>query len=291
MHPRLEGRRRDDLIERHRQFEAILLREKRIDIEHAQFIEGRVLHLQDNVFKRQIFALFPGILENIGDQHMLAIAHRFDIDPDQREQGGHNTADTLTVDFFIACPTFAGRLQRIQNTDRQSGVRAGRINAELRSAFHGSNAARHNTPTAKAVAPLLRHILRIFGRLHTGAASIIHIDPRREIFRAQFGKGQKQVSDVAFRIDHDRRNIIEHGFFKQRDTQAGFTAARHANDDRMSRQVARIIIHHFIVKFVRIGVIAPPHVKGGGRFNKRHIRWPLLKDLPNLIITFLEQIF
>ena len=77
--PGLEGRRSQDVIEQHRQAETVLLGEEGVDIEHAQLWEGRRLGLQDQLAQVQVFALAPGVLEDVGEQDVLARAHRVDI--------------------------------------------------------------------------------------------------------------------------------------------------------------------------------------------------------------------
>ena len=59
--PGAEARRRQQLIELHRQREAILRREERLEIEHADLRDRRRLHLRDQRRQVEIAAGAPAL--------------------------------------------------------------------------------------------------------------------------------------------------------------------------------------------------------------------------------------
>jgi len=133
LHPALEAGRSDDVVQFHRQGEAVLFGEERVHVEDAQPGEGRLLHLEDHVFQRQVLAAPPGVLEEVGDQHVLAVFDRLDGAPDQCQQRGDDAADLLAVELVIVCSPAVWRgLHRVEDADRQAGIGAGRVDAEAR---------------------------------------------------------------------------------------------------------------------------------------------------------------
>jgi len=125
-------------------------------------------------------------------------------------------------------------------------------------------------PASQALAPLRRHLLRVFVRFQPGVARIVEIDPGREVRRAQRGEGQQQVGDVALGVNDDGRDVVQHRLFEQGDAQAGLAAAGHAQHDGVRGQVARIIVDDLVGWLVRRRIESPAQVKGGGSFDKRH---------------------
>ena len=109
--PGLKRRSRQDVIQQHRQLEALFLREKSVHLENAQLGKRRRLGLQDQFTQVQISTFLPGVFENIGEQDVLARAHWIDIlQPDQSQQGGHGAGDLLAQHLAIALPWHLGRL-------------------------------------------------------------------------------------------------------------------------------------------------------------------------------------
>ena len=59
--------------------------------------------------------------------------------------------------------------------------------------------------------------------------------------RPELRKGEEEVPDIALRVDRQRRNSIQRGFFEQGEAEAGLAAARHPENHGMRSQVARIV--------------------------------------------------
>jgi hypothetical protein len=50
-----------------------------------------------------------------------------------------------------------------------------------------------------------------------------------------------QVAEIALRIDRERGNAVDRGFFEQREAEARLAAAGHADADRVRRQILRVV--------------------------------------------------
>jgi hypothetical protein len=74
-------------------------------------------------------------------------------------------------------------------------------------------------------------------------ASFILIDPGTKLFGRERRERQQQIAEIPLRIDHQRRNAIDCRFLQQIDTQAGLTAARHPDTDRVRHQIFRVVQH------------------------------------------------
>jgi len=259
------------VVQLHRQAEALFFGEEGVDVEHAELAERRFLYLEDHVFERQVLPAPPGVLEDVGDQHVLAVFDRLDVLADQRQQRGDDPADLLAVELVVArLPAPVRRAHSVHDADRQAGVGAGRVDAEMSVLLEGGDALRGDIPACQPIAPFLGDFHRVVVDLQPGAARIVDVDPRREIFRLQVREGQQQVGNVALRIDNDRGDVVQHGLFEQRDAQAGLAAAGHADDDGVRCQVARVIIDHLVDHAAGGGVEAAAKVKRGGSFDKWH---------------------
>ena len=98
----------------------------------------------------------------------------------------------------------------------------------------------------------IAHVLDV-GSLDSGLPYMVleYLDGRdlASVLQAQ---GPLPVSDVADYLLGSRccvfvcNDAIENCFFKQVNTESGFTAACHAQDNRMGGQVTRVIVDHFI---------------------------------------------
>ncbi len=65
LNPGLERGRGDNIVQVDRQFVAVFFRHEVINRDSPQLLEGRLLHLPDNLFQGQVDALAPGILKDI----------------------------------------------------------------------------------------------------------------------------------------------------------------------------------------------------------------------------------
>ena len=68
------------------------------------------------------------------------------------------------------------------------------------------------------------------------ARRVVFVDPRTEVVRAQVREGQRQVRQIAFRIDDDDGDGVDGSFFDHRN-EARFVAARHADAQRVRDEI------------------------------------------------------
>ncbi len=269
--PRAEGRRRDDAVERHRQGEALLLREVLIQGEHAQLLEWRLLYLDDDVFQGEVFARPPVVLEDVGEQHMLRVLDRLGGHPGQGEDRGDHARNLLAQGLLVALKAAARRAQRGQDADRQARRRAGGVERNVRRAAEPLHPLRGDAPVRQAVLPLVGFLGGVGGHVAALADRLVLVNPRFEGFRVEAWEVQQQVADVTFGVNDDRRDAIQDGFLEQGDAQAGLAAAGHAQDQTVGGQVARIVIDHLILDdLIRLGLIEAPDVEVGRCINKGH---------------------
>ena len=96
---------------------------------------------------------------------------------------------------------------------------------------------------------------------HAFSSRIVVIDPGLEIFGFHIGKLQQQIGDVPFRIDHDRRNMVQRSLFKKSDAESGFSTSCHADAECMRCQIARVVMNRLFKALSGFGVIFSPEVK------------------------------
>src|SRR5215217_9647362 len=78
-HPACETRRREKVVERHRELETIVSREERIKIHHSDLREWRRLDFLNEGRDVEIAPVGPLLLENIREENVFATAHRIGI--------------------------------------------------------------------------------------------------------------------------------------------------------------------------------------------------------------------
>jgi hypothetical protein len=73
------------------------------------------------------------------------------------------------------------------------------------------------------------------------ASGLAFVDPRPKILFGEIGKRQKQVAEIAFGVDGDRRDSVDCGLLEKRDAKAGLPASGHADADSVRGQVPRVV--------------------------------------------------
>ena len=173
---------------------------------------------------------------------MLNIFGGLGVAPNQRQERRHRAKNPLAVAFFVDLEALTRRTQRRQNTDWQARIAAGGVDAVLRGQLEPLQAVWDDAPALQAIAPTAGDFCCVLFFRLSGALRVIFVDPVIEVLRLQVWEGQQQVGDVAFGVNDDSRDVVNHCFFKQVDAQPRFAAACHANDHRMGGEVARVII-------------------------------------------------
>ena len=220
--PGLEGRGGQDVVKQHGQLETILLWEKGVDVKNAQLGKGRGLGLHDQLAQVQVFAFAPGVLEDVGEQDVLARAHGvYILHAHQPQQRGDGAGDLLAQQLAVALPGDGRGFERGQDADGDAGIGAGGVDGKVGSVLEGQDAVRADIPACQAVFPALGGF---GGGLLDGlafAARLVGIDPGLEVLRQQVGEVQQQVGEIALGVNQQSGHAVQGGLFQHTDAQAG----------------------------------------------------------------------
>src|SRR5205085_11136640 len=93
--PAGERRRRDEAIQLHRQSEAVLLREERVEIDDAELAQRGLLYLRDQRSQIEIGAHVPCVGNKVGQQDVFAAREWIAVDVDEIEEARHETIDLV----------------------------------------------------------------------------------------------------------------------------------------------------------------------------------------------------
>ncbi len=177
---------------------------------------------------------------------MLATQHRIGLDAEQAEQAADRGADAFLQCARVGQCVRIRRREGTQDRQRAAGLGARRVDRDVGGRLESRDAFAVLVPVGESLAPVLGRLGRVRRRLEPFARGFAGIDPGREVLGAQFRERQQQVGDVAFRVDHNRRDAVERGFLEQRQAQAGLAAAGHADADGVGGQVARVVEQVFV---------------------------------------------
>ena len=236
-----ETGRGEQVVQRDDQTVALAGGKKLPDREHADFVEGRLLHRGDQAGEVGGLAVFPGLMEDGGEQAEFAALQGVGIDAEEAEQAGGCALDPLGEEFGVVGHFGGRRLERSQDGERDPRVAARRVNGDLALFAQGRNALRRLAPLRKAVLPFFRLGSREFGGRDPGFAGIFLIDPRNKVLARHVGKGEQKIAQVSLRVDDECRNAIHGGLFQKGKAKTRFAAASHADAHPVGGQVARII--------------------------------------------------
>ena len=104
-----------------RQLRAVGGREELVELEHAELADRRLLDHPDERRQVERRAGRPRVLDEVGQQDVLAAGQRVGVDADEAEQAGHVALDLVADDLGVV-----GRrhLQRADDVERHARLRA-----------------------------------------------------------------------------------------------------------------------------------------------------------------------
>ncbi len=198
LHPGAERGRGEQPVDAHRELPAVLLREKSIQLDHAQLAHRRGHDLADKHREVEALPLVPGVFDQVGEQDVLAAADRVAGDADEREQARHKPLDLIPHDLDAA-----RRLRGLEGADdihRHAGRRSGGVQRELGLLPQRLHPLRQDPPRRQPVAPRLRCPVgeRLGG--FAGFLGLLLAHPRQKIGPRQLRKRKQQVAHVALRV-------------------------------------------------------------------------------------------
>ena len=196
-----ETGRGEQVVQRDDQTVALAGGKKLPDREHADFVEWRLLHRGDQAGEVGGLTVFPGLMEDGGEQAEFAALQGVGIDAEEAEQAGGCALDPLGEEFGVVGHFGGRRLERSQDGERDPRVAARRVNGDLALFAQGRNALRRLAPLRKAVLPFFRLGSREFDGGDAGLAGIFFIDPRDKVLARHVGKGEQKIAQVSLRVD------------------------------------------------------------------------------------------
>ena len=146
LEPHREIGRREQAIEIRREPEAIGGREERVELEHADALDRRRLHLPDERGEIERLLLLPGLGEQRRHQDVLAAATRLGVDARERQHARRGRRRTLGEELRVGDDRRAGRLERPQDRQRPRRAAARRVDREVRRLLAGGRCGRASVP-------------------------------------------------------------------------------------------------------------------------------------------------
>ena len=215
--PGRECRRSDEAVQLQRELCALLGREERVHLEDAELADRRRLDLAEQGAEVEALARAPRMLDQVGEQHVLAARERVGLDPDQAEQAGHRPLDLVAERLRLALPRERGRVQRADDVQGHAGLRAGGVDGELGRFAKRPDPVGADALSLEAFAPGRRRLGREFVEREALAARVVLVHPGAEAGRVELREGQQQVAHVALRVEHEAWNPRQQDLFDQID--------------------------------------------------------------------------
>ena len=185
---------------------------------------------------------------------MVAALDRVGIAAEQRKQARHHRAHAVAQRGGVGQKFRRRRRERAQHGERQAGLGARRIDVDVHRVTEARDAVRLLLPFGEALAPGVGGLGGEVLDAQALARGVGGVDPGLEVRRAQLREGEHQVAEVALGVDADRRHAVDRGFLEQREAETRLAAARHADADRVCRQVLGVIKDEVVLERVRARV-------------------------------------
>ena len=268
LEPDAESRRGEQVVDRHRELEAVLGRVEGLDVEHADLFEGRFLDRADEAREIEGVSLAPRRIDDRRQQDVLAALQGIRCDADEPEQARNGGRNAVARRDLIA--SLRWRREGPEYRQRQARRAAGRVDGDVDGITEAADAVAVFAPFGESVLPGLGGFRRERLWRRGLAAGLRRIDPRLELGGREARKGQHQVCDVALGVDHERRNAIERGLLEDRNAKARLAAAGHADAHGVRRQVPRVVHQGLAGERVFRGVVAAADVESAQFFEVGH---------------------
>ena len=232
--PRGERRRRQQAVQLHRQRRAVGGWEELVELEHAELADRRLLDHADERRQVERGARRPRVLDQVGEQDVLAARQRVGVDADEAEQP-RGVALDLVADHLEVVRRRC--LQRPDDVDRHARLRPGRVDREVRRPAQRRDLLGPVAPAGQAVAPGRGLLLgELVGR-HAGRLGLGLVDPRPERRRREVRERQAQVGQITLRVDQQGRQPGRQHLLDEHHAEARLAGAGHADDDAVGREV------------------------------------------------------
>src|SRR5262249_53930016 len=120
--------------------------------------------------------------------------------------------------------------------------------------------------------PALGRRRRLLAERAAGAPRLVRVDPGLEVRRPELREGEREVPEIALRVDGDGGDAVDRGLLEERDPEPGLAAAGHADADRVGREVARLEEVGLFGRGALRGVVATAEVEEAELLEVPHAR-------------------
>jgi hypothetical protein len=246
LEPHGEVRRRKQSIQIGREGEAIRRGEKAVELQDANALERRVLHLCDE--RRQVERALgaPRFAEQRRDENVLARAQRFGVDAGERQHARRRRRRARGQQLEVVLHCRGRRLERPQDGERPRRTAARCVDGELRRGSQARDAFGTLSPFRESGFPLLRFAFGVCVDAEVLKPCLVGVGPRREVGGLKIRKRQQQIRKIALGIHGDHRQAVDRRFFDEADAQTSLAAAGHPQDDRMRYEIGGIVEHRSV---------------------------------------------
>ena len=184
--PLLEPGRGQQAVEPHRELEALLRREERLEIEDADLVEGRRLDLLDERSPDRDRGRPPRPPPNSAGRSVCSRLRGGRLDAGERQHARCRCWRPVRRAARCRSRTLRRRGKRAEDRDRHAGAAAGRVDGEVGGVAQPLDARRRPGPSRRA---LPSSVAACCGGERIGAtaraARFVFVDPRAEVLAAE----------------------------------------------------------------------------------------------------------
>ena len=260
-HPRAERRRGEQAVEPHGERGAVLLREELVEVEHAELAQRRGLDQADQRGQVEAGAAAPGVVDQVGQQDVLAAGQRVGVDADEAEQATDEAVDLVADRLGVAGVGRGG--ERADDVQPDPAARPRRVDRQRRGVAQRADRRPAHAPVAEALGPQRGLVGGEVGDRLAGALGVAGVDPRLEVGRGERRERQAQVGEVALRVDQEDGHAGGEHRLDEHHAETGLARPGHPDDHPVGGQVARRQVDESIGALVRRRVDVAAHEEVG----------------------------
>jgi hypothetical protein len=219
---------------------ALLARERRLERQRADLVEGRVGDGADERLQAEAPSRTPAVLYEACQEDGLRRLERIGFDTDESEQAGDDRLDLVAQVLLGVGEGALGRVERLQYVQRHARARARGVDDGVVALLERRDLGGTQAPLGEALLPRRRRVQS--GGLHVLALAPrgARVDPGLERRGVLAVEQQQQVGEVAFRVDRDHRYALAQQLLEDHDREAGLARAGHAHDQAVGQEVGRL---------------------------------------------------
>ena len=240
--PARERGRGQQVVEGHHERLPVLARERGLEGQRADLVEGRLGHLPDEALEGEALPRAPAPLDQGGQEDGGRRLQRVGLDANEPEEAGHDGLDLVAQVLLGGLEGHGGRVERLQDVEGHPGPRARREDDRVVGLLQGRDVGGAEPPLGEALLPGRG---RVGGRrlqVLALAARGLRVDPGLEGGGVERLEEEQEVREVALRIDREDGDALAQQLLEEDDGEAGLARARHADDEPVGQQVGGIEI-------------------------------------------------